>query len=129
MKSSLQSLVRFLPLFCSCQFSRVISVPLLPSSYPGRLVSRNSTNFLYNYFARITQKIQPLYCWDDVSKRRFKAMNLFDCCLLIRCCGNMCTESLPNNELLFLFHCSGFRDSHHGPNYMYTKFILEHRLY
>jgi hypothetical protein len=41
MKSSFHSLIAFSPLFCNCQLS---SSPLLPSSYPGRLASRNSTN-------------------------------------------------------------------------------------
>jgi hypothetical protein len=36
----LSSLLTFLPLICSCQLN---SIPLLPSSYPGRLASRNST--------------------------------------------------------------------------------------
>jgi hypothetical protein len=43
------------------------SIPLLPRSYPGRLVSRNSTQLLllnwtllYIHFARTTQKTQPL---------------------------------------------------------------------
>jgi hypothetical protein len=40
MKSSFHSLIIFLPLFCNCQLN---SVPLLPSSYPGKLTSRNST--------------------------------------------------------------------------------------
>jgi hypothetical protein len=41
-KSSFHSLIPFLPLFCNCQLS---SVPLLPSSYPAWLASRNSTQF------------------------------------------------------------------------------------
>jgi hypothetical protein len=40
MEPSLHSLIPFLPLLCSCQLS---SVPLLPSLYPDRLASRNST--------------------------------------------------------------------------------------
>jgi hypothetical protein len=50
------------------------SNPLLPSSYPGRLASRNSAPFyavtanfgtlLYNHFPRITQKTQTLNSWD-----------------------------------------------------------------
>jgi hypothetical protein len=40
MKSSLHYIITFLPLFCNCQLN---SIPLLPSSYPGRLPSRNST--------------------------------------------------------------------------------------
>jgi hypothetical protein len=41
MKSVLRRLIPFLLLFCNCQLN---SVSLLPSSYPGRLASRNSTN-------------------------------------------------------------------------------------
>jgi hypothetical protein len=45
---------------------RLSSIPLLQSSYTGRLASRNSTLLkwilLYNNSARTTQKIQPLYC-------------------------------------------------------------------
>jgi hypothetical protein len=40
MKSSFHRLIPFLPLFCNCQLN---SIPLLPSPYPGRLASRNST--------------------------------------------------------------------------------------
>jgi hypothetical protein len=69
MKSSCHSLINFLPLFCSCQFNS------MPSSYPGRLASRNSTlHFrllfytwsrllnvsLHNPSARTTQKTQPI---------------------------------------------------------------------
>jgi hypothetical protein len=42
MKSSLHRLISFLPLFCNCELN---SLPLLPSSYPGRLASRNSSQF------------------------------------------------------------------------------------
>jgi hypothetical protein len=68
MKSSFRSLIPFLPLFCSCQFRRLDSIHLLPSSYPGRLASRNSTlhsstaifcwTLPYNHFAQITQETQ-----------------------------------------------------------------------
>jgi hypothetical protein len=40
MKSSFHRLITFWPLFC-----QLSSIPLLQSSCPGRLVSRNSTNF------------------------------------------------------------------------------------
>jgi hypothetical protein len=48
MESSFHSQIPFLPLFCSYQFRRLDSIrfdsiPPLPSSYPGRLASRNST--------------------------------------------------------------------------------------
>jgi hypothetical protein len=41
MESSFNSLISFLPLFCNCQ---LISIPMLPRSYPDSLTSRNSTN-------------------------------------------------------------------------------------
>jgi hypothetical protein len=70
MKSSFHSLIRCSPLFCNCQPNLI---PLLPSSYPGRLASRNSTRLLllkwtllYNHVTRTTQKTQPLYFWVDV---------------------------------------------------------------
>jgi hypothetical protein len=73
LKSSFHSLISFLPIFCNCQLN---SVPLLPSSYPDKLASRNLTPFysvtasfgalLYKNFARITHRTQPLYCWEDV---------------------------------------------------------------
>jgi hypothetical protein len=46
------------------------SVPLLPSSHPGRLASRNSTRlnstqpFFVNHYARTMQKTQYLCCWE-----------------------------------------------------------------
>jgi hypothetical protein len=42
MKSSLQSIICFLPLFCNCQFRRLDSIQFLCS--PSRLTSRDSTN-------------------------------------------------------------------------------------
>jgi hypothetical protein len=58
--------------------TRLNSIPLLPSSYPGRLASRNSTlhftlccwTLIYNHFARSTLKTQPI---------------LLRGCFLIRC--------------------------------------------
>jgi hypothetical protein len=52
--------------------TRLNSIPLLPSSHPGRLASRHSTlldynwSLLYNHFARTRQKTQPLCCWGSV---------------------------------------------------------------
>jgi hypothetical protein len=68
MKSSFHSLIPFLPLFCNCQCN---SIPLLPSIYPSRLASRNSTNSSQLNsslckFARTMKKTQPLYCWEGV---------------------------------------------------------------
>jgi hypothetical protein len=64
----------FLPLFCNCQLN---SIPLLPSSHPGRLTSRNWSLLDYNCLrrpslslcnpsARTMQKTQPLYCWEGL---------------------------------------------------------------
>jgi hypothetical protein len=70
---SFHRLIPFLPLMSNCQPN---SIPLLQSSYPGRLASRYSTPFnadpasfgilLCNHFVRTTQKIQPLYCWEGM---------------------------------------------------------------
>jgi hypothetical protein len=47
--------------------TRLSSIPLLPSSYPGRLASRNSTLLVSTeIFFITTQKIQPLYCREGV---------------------------------------------------------------
>jgi hypothetical protein len=67
-KSSYHSLISFLPLFCNSQLNSAL---LLPSSYPGRLASRNPTRrpnwiLLYNHFVRTTQKTGPLY-WGSYS--------------------------------------------------------------
>jgi hypothetical protein len=68
MKSSFHSLISFLLLFRNCQLN---SIPLLPSSYPGRLASRNSTQFFSTVLFFITtlhvpRSKQPLYCWEGV---------------------------------------------------------------
>jgi hypothetical protein len=74
MKSSFHSLIPFMPslLNHSTAISRDSlksdSIPLLPSSYPDRLASPNSTDSndlfcpFYNLWARIAQKTQLLYC-------------------------------------------------------------------
>jgi hypothetical protein len=61
-ESSLFSLIPFLPLFCN---SRHNSIPLLLSSFPGRLafetrVTLLNWNSLYKHFVRITRKTQSL---------------------------------------------------------------------
>jgi hypothetical protein len=53
-KSFLYNLIPVLPLFCNYQLN---SIPLLRSSYPGRLASRNSTQF----FATELFFITPLH--------------------------------------------------------------------
>jgi hypothetical protein len=71
----------------------------LSSSYPGRLASRNSTDSndllrpFYNRLARTTQKTSSVV-------EKACAQKLFDCCLLIRCPGNVFTKHLPSNGRL-----------------------------
>jgi hypothetical protein len=65
---SFYSLVPFLSLFYNCQLS---SIPMLRGSYPGRLASRNSTQFFSNkLFFKITlhgpRRKQPIYIWEGV---------------------------------------------------------------
>jgi hypothetical protein len=64
MKPCFRRGIPFLPLFCHC---RLNSIPLLPSSYPGRLTSRNLTHYSQlNQSARTTQKIQTLFYYEGV---------------------------------------------------------------
>jgi hypothetical protein len=51
--------------------TRLNSIPLLPSSYPGRMCLETrltllNWTLLYNHSARTTQKIQHFYCWEGV---------------------------------------------------------------
>jgi hypothetical protein len=88
-------LILFLPLFCNCQHN---PIPLVPSSYPGRLASPCSTlldsalfstasaslgTLLYNHFVRTTRKT-----------------SIKESCLMIRCLV-MCNY-MPHCILLFL---------------------------
>jgi hypothetical protein len=41
------------------------------------------------------------------------AQQCLDCCLFIRCCGNLFTESLPSNDRLLWLSYSGFQASYH----------------
>jgi hypothetical protein len=92
MNSSLHILIPFLPLFCNCQLN---SIPLLPSSCPGRLASRNSTNS-----SQLNSSLYQL-CTDHaentasilLGRRIYSAValqrKLLDCCLRIRCRRNV----------------------------------------
>jgi hypothetical protein len=74
-KSSLHRLIPFLPLFCNWKFRRLDSLPLLPSSYSGRLASRNSTlhsrlhtlttwsHQSQSHIATDCQSISKSWCW------------------------------------------------------------------
>jgi hypothetical protein len=96
--SQLNSLNSFI--ICNCELRNSQSNFLLPSSYPGRLASRNSADSndlfrpIYNPSARTTQKTSSLLLRRRVHRR------LFGCCLRIRCRGNVFTEQLLSNEHL-----------------------------
>jgi hypothetical protein len=101
--SSFHSPISFLPLFCNCQSWRLDSIPLLPSSYPGRLASPNSTLhsvvpnwiFIYTQFVRTTRKTSPSivpYCFRHTNDRgadHIQNKPLY--------CWGVFTESLPSN--------------------------------
>jgi hypothetical protein len=136
MKSSFHSLIPFLPLFCNCQLN---SIPLLPSSYPGRLTSRNSTRFFSTELFFITtyngsrKKNNFSIVGKECLQRRCIATELLNCCLLIAaeiCLPSRCialniysavissgfgrhvtvfTVPLPSNGRLFWLHYSDFR--------------------
>jgi hypothetical protein len=73
MKYSFRSLIPLLPLFCNCKFRRLDSVQFLcfqahtPADWrlETQLTLLNWT-FLYNHFARTTEKTHPLYCREGV---------------------------------------------------------------
>jgi hypothetical protein len=103
MESSLHSLIPILLLFCNCQIN---SIPLLPSSYPGRLASRNSTLFFSTELLFITTLHGPNRKHSLsllLGRRIFSAVaqqwKLFYCSLHIFCRWNVFTESLPSNGL------------------------------
>jgi hypothetical protein len=125
MKSSFQSVISFFELFCNCQLS---SVPLLSSSYPGRLASRNSTRFnsmlllpaseiflittLHGSCRKHSLSIVGKACL----QRRCGALY---CCFRIRCRGSVFTESLPSSERYIqtsLFQLSGIMSQYNCPN-------------
>jgi hypothetical protein len=117
MKSSLHSLISFLPLFCNFQLN---SIPLLPSSYSGRLASRNSTQFFSIELFFITilhasrRKLSLSFAVKACLQRRCIATKLFDCCLSIRCRWNVFNKPLPSNERRFWPYYHGFRASCHN---------------
>jgi hypothetical protein len=135
MRTSLHSLIPFLPfllshiqlpipsiLCCNSQLRRLsVLIPALPSSYPGRLASRNSINSndllctFYIHWARTTQKTQPLYCWEGVFTAPLHSNGSYSIVACIfRCCGNVFIEQLPSNGCLLWFHYFGFRESCHN---------------
>jgi hypothetical protein len=100
--------------------TRLNSIPLLPSSYPGRLASRNSTRLFSSEHSFLTtfKGSRRKHCVSIVGKTRLQrrciATKLLDCCLRICCHGNVFTQSMPSNEHLFWLHYYGFRASCHS---------------
>jgi hypothetical protein len=96
MKLTLHSLIPFLPLFYNCQLN---SIPLLSSSYPGRLASRNSILFFstelffFNQFAGTTQKTQPLYYWEGVITTPLHSNGNYSIVACVFCAAGMCLPS------------------------------------
>jgi hypothetical protein len=96
------------------------SIPLLPSSYPGRLPSSQSFSTasqetlsinsaglefsLHSLGLDPTENIMSVVI----------AQQYFDCCLRIRCRENLFVKLLPSNECLLWFCYSRFRLSHHN---------------
>jgi hypothetical protein len=124
MKSSLYSLIPFLTFllnFLRLPFQELdpVLVPLLPSSHPGRLAPRSSTdwNDLLVLFISRRHGLRRKHSLSIVEKaclqRRCMATKLFDCYLRIRCRGNVFTEQLSCNRLLLWFHYSDFRAPSH----------------
>jgi hypothetical protein len=56
------------------------------------------------------------------------AQQYVDCCLLIRCRGNLFIESLPSNERLLWIRSSGFQSSCHCITATVTSCVLTHVL-
>jgi hypothetical protein len=74
------------------------SIPLLPTSYPGRMASRNSAllnwTLLYNYFACTTQKTKPLYWWEGVFTAPLHSNRSYPIVAFVFVAAGMCLPSL-----------------------------------
>jgi hypothetical protein len=83
--------------------TRLSSVPLLSTSYPCTLASRNSTwlyaapasfgTLLYNHFTRTAQKTQPLYCWEGVFTAPFHSNGSSSIITCVFVAAGMCLPS------------------------------------
>jgi hypothetical protein len=118
------SVVRWLTLHSwtlNCQSRRLDSIQFLCSRahiLAGWRLETQLTllnwNVIYNHFALPILKTQPLYWCEGVFTVSLQQWKLLDCSLRIRCSGNVITESLPSNELLFWLHYSYSRESCHN---------------
>jgi hypothetical protein len=75
--SSLHRVTSFLPLFCSCLPN---SIPLLPSSYPGRLASRNST--ILDYCSILSRPAEHFYNHSARTPWKTPSSTVKNACLL-----------------------------------------------
>jgi hypothetical protein len=96
MKSSLQSLILFLPFLLNHLW----------------LPSEETCSVLFQ--AGLASSSYGV--WLDPMETPFPSLSqqYFNCCLLIRCCGNVFTESLPSNKRLLWLHYSSFQVSCHN---------------
>jgi hypothetical protein len=132
MKSSYHSLIPFLPFFfqspsAADSLNSISSCTQAHIQAGGCLETQLTPlkwTLLYNHFARTTQKAQRFYCREGLfTAPLHTSWKLFDCCLRIRCHGNVFTEQLPSNGHLW-FHYSGFRASYHIVVVLYISYIL-----
>jgi hypothetical protein len=107
MKSSLHSLIPFLPLFCQlptpelnsllrCNFQLFVE---LNFRLPAHLELRNSTQFSWQQQPTISILIPA--AWDSrniVSGRTHRKHRFPYCCMLIHCCRDVFTAQLRSNE-------------------------------
>jgi hypothetical protein len=117
MKSSFHSLNYILPLFCNCELN---SIPLLPSSYPCRLASRNSTLhsmlllpaselFFITTLHRPRRK-QPLYYWEGMFTAPLHSNGSYSIVVCVFVASGICLPSrclAMNIYLTSLFRLSG----------------------
>jgi hypothetical protein len=129
MKSSMRSLIPFLPLFCNCQFRRLDWIQFLCSQahiLAGWCLETqlDSTRLDLTQPNSSLQPIRTAHAENTTSlllgRRVYSAVEyqrkLLYCCLRIRCRGKVFTESLPSHRCLFWLHYSGFRASLHSMN-------------
>jgi hypothetical protein len=135
MKSSLYSLIPFLPLFCNCQFRRIDSIQFICSQAPipagWRLETRLDSMLLLpaSELFLITTLHGPRrkHCLSIVDnaclQRRCIATEAIGLLLAYSLPRNVFTESLPSNERLSWFLYSDFRASCHG-TYIRPRLVL-----
>jgi hypothetical protein len=114
MKSSLHSLIPFLPLLCSCQFRRFNSTTLDYCSTPLLFC-------FYSYYSCPAEHFLQPFCTDPTENTDFYCQECVftnplpsnGCPYILRrvcLCGNVFSESLPSNSYtrhnIFKFHSS-----------------------